>query len=547
MVQDDDTVAALAYAQQFDLNEANTSDTSRHAAAVLRSTQPEKLELPVELLTVVCTNLLVPPRVLSKLQHPSSPDDDDEPSNLDASDILIAQRFLKHVPSLLELAHAAASISPTSNGAREPGWQAPCVMTLARYSSPSLALSQQHRELAIAAIKAVVSRSDESQVAHELLSKHLPRLFKAHPKLNPQTGRAALTVPGGDQAVLNWYEQSEGQAHSWRTEPWLDGVVEYTITSTPTNEIERSWPLLLPPLLAYLDDYDAYYKKCGVRLLTKLLDKVDGSLLTRTGVGAIFEKSLQACIMNLSSPCSPQLVLDSVSATLQLIDLLYPPLANSTGAHSLTESRFDALCTLFDVSVLHVWSFKGGATSFEQVAAQVLVQLVDRLGLLSVRFLDIVGPKLVQTLISTSELVQVGTKSFSTSLQNDGGAPDDESDPTTTTTRLTNLIKQCCLALVKQIEVLNECQDRLERFEARIMVGVAKAWTNIFIDGLKGRSQQGREQDRPSELSQRDEDDWEEVKSSLLSIVKVLKRVGLNKYAQRLSEVDAEAFRPLIA
>lgn len=55
-----------------------------------------------------------------------------------------------------------------------------------------------------------------------------------------------------------------------------------------TQEIENLWPLLLPPLLAYLDDYDVGNKLIGTTILSALLRKVDSSLLKRTGVGLIF-------------------------------------------------------------------------------------------------------------------------------------------------------------------------------------------------------------------------------------------------------------------
>lgn len=56
------------------------------------------------------------------------------------------------------------------------------------------------------------------------------------------------------------------------------------------NEMEDSWPLLLPPLLAYLDDHDASKKIVGTSILQTLLERVDSGLLVRTGVGKVFEQ-----------------------------------------------------------------------------------------------------------------------------------------------------------------------------------------------------------------------------------------------------------------
>ncbi|KAK4047725.1 hypothetical protein OIV83_005233 [Microbotryomycetes sp. JL201] len=438
MVSHDAWLEAVAYLRQFDPGTARTSETELHASILAEETdmhqQPASIQLPMEILTMLCSTLLVPPEAIVRIQNEG----------------------------------------------------------------------EQH-DLSATTIRGIVSGRDEAALAYHLLSQHLPRFFKAHPRLNARSGRAALRVPGGDKAVLDWFERDEGQL-TWRTEPWFDGVVEWAINATPTNEIERSWPLLLPPLLAYLDDYDAQNKLCGVSLLVKLLEKVDGNLLKRTGVGALFEKSIQASITSLSSNCSPQLVLTSVAAAIHLIDLMHPTLSNASGAASLTQVRFDALCTLFDVSVLHIWSFKGGATTFELVAAQVLVKLIPQLDVMSARFLDVVIPKLAQTLVSTSEIVQLGQSDNSTRETN--GDVDHS-------TRVVQLIEQLCLALATQIGVLHNDPDRLERFEARIVVSVAKAWANIVVE------------DRGSGTTT-------EIKRSLCGT-----------YLARLEKVDARTFRPL--
>lgn len=117
---------------------------------------------------------------------------------------------------------------------------------------------------------------------------------------------------GGDSGIQHWYEESEDDATSWRRQPGLGAVVELVINALQVShrlalfrwacclsadlalvqpgEIEDLWPLLLPPLLAYLDDYDAKNKLVGLSLLDALLAKVDASLLRRTGVGKVFEK-----------------------------------------------------------------------------------------------------------------------------------------------------------------------------------------------------------------------------------------------------------------
>jgi len=65
-------------------------------------------------------------------------------------------------------------------------------------------------------------------------------------------------------------------------------------------EVEDLWPFLLPPVLTFLDDFEAKNKLAGVSILDALLNKADESLLRRTGVGKVFEK-----VRSSSSSFSP--------------------------------------------------------------------------------------------------------------------------------------------------------------------------------------------------------------------------------------------------
>lgn len=70
-----------------------------------------------------------------------------------------------------------------------------------------------------------------------------------------------------------------------------------------TKELEAEWPLVLPPLLSFLDDYSAPNKLAGNAILDELLERVEPSLLVRTGVGKVFEKvsQVQASVAILAS------------------------------------------------------------------------------------------------------------------------------------------------------------------------------------------------------------------------------------------------------
>jgi hypothetical protein len=60
------------------------------------------------------------------------------------------------------------------------------------------------------------------------------------------------------------------------------------LTSTmQANTYESVWHLILPPVMTFLDDFQASYKLQGVRLVSDLLSRVPPELLKRTGVDGL--------------------------------------------------------------------------------------------------------------------------------------------------------------------------------------------------------------------------------------------------------------------
>ncbi|KAK4056858.1 hypothetical protein OIO90_002108 [Microbotryomycetes sp. JL221] len=276
----------MEHVQQFSFETTEPATTLE-----LANTLDNSSTLPAEIIDLLCT-LLNPPKAC--LKHGMDQEEgQDEPS--EAEDLVEKERFVRHVPSLIALtraiAHHMSRLGGPPNIDDRLEWQAKVVMTFARYTGPVPRVDNQSAQSAEEILHLLVPTQDEPLVVRYMLSKTFPPLFKAHPKLNPATGRAVSRPAGGDHAILDWFEQSPGeQIKSWRNEPWFDTVVAWALSSIQIQAVEQSWPLLLPPLLTYLDDYDANHKLSGVALLSILLDKVDASLLRRTGVGAIFDK-----------------------------------------------------------------------------------------------------------------------------------------------------------------------------------------------------------------------------------------------------------------
>lgn len=108
--------------------------------------------------------------------------------------------------------------------------------------------------------------------------------------------------------MSDWYEESE-ELETWRKAMGMSNVIYTVVLSLEVyhhsyrfrsacktdrlwwlqkQEIEEWWHLILPPLLTFLDDFDARNKLTGTYILSTLLAKVDANLLRRTGVGLIF-------------------------------------------------------------------------------------------------------------------------------------------------------------------------------------------------------------------------------------------------------------------
>lgn len=59
------------------------------------------------------------------------------------------------------------------------------------------------------------------------------------------------------------------------------------LTVAQGRTIERSWHMFVPPIMTYLDDYQAAYKLKGVDLVLHLLKNTPAHLLHRTGMDVL--------------------------------------------------------------------------------------------------------------------------------------------------------------------------------------------------------------------------------------------------------------------
>ncbi|BGP32019.1 hypothetical protein JCM10296v2_003798 [Rhodotorula toruloides] len=379
---------------------------------------------------------------------------DDE--DLDAVATLAKERFLRNLHPLSRLALSLSTrlAKPSEPATRdELDIRAKLVLSFGRFTKQSTVLTEPSASLLCDELLSQPPFIRLPLLRH-ILSVSLPPFFKPHPNLNPSTGRVLSRPLGGDSGIQHWYEESEDDATSWRRQPGLGSVVELVINVLQPGEIEDLWPVLLPPLLAYLDDYDAKDKLVGLSLLNALLTKIDASLLRRTGVGKVFEKCLDLCFSALSDPLTTDLLERAHPVALKLLNLQYPPFNPARPSDKDDPARFTALCSLLASSVIKAWEFRGGTVEVETVSCRALPPLLDAVGSGTIRYLQILVPHLADLLATIATAGGDGTWTLET----------------------VELMSEAGKALSS---VIRNGKLRIKRWEGRIGGAVAQCWIGM--------------------------------------------------------------------
>lgn len=94
-------------------------------------------------------------------------------------------------------------------------------------------------------------------------------------------------------------------------------LLTWSVSSLNETLAEQNWPLLLPPILALLDDTEIPFKVLGCKLLAQLLSFTSPTLLKRTGLGDVFHDAIEPCLSYL-----PGLTPEDDSITL--LNAAYP-------------------------------------------------------------------------------------------------------------------------------------------------------------------------------------------------------------------------------
>ncbi|KAF8909392.1 hypothetical protein CPB84DRAFT_1766025 [Gymnopilus junonius] len=226
-----------------------------------------------------------------------------------------------------------------------------------------------------------------------VLTHNLKPIFNSspHPLLHLGTGRRLPRPAGGPMGMHDYYE---GQL--WKQYPGIDKVVLWCVQSIEGDAYESLWHLVIPPIMAFLDDFEARYKLHGIAIVQEMLRHVPKDLVKRTGVDGLLKQSFRACMSHLQSPETPLLLKKSIVASISLT-LLTTSVSIGTKPSS---SRFDELSSLLGEGIISgIWLYADDKPEVVKATFDALPPLLSALSIGCVRFFKALIPQLTHVLI----------------------------------------------------------------------------------------------------------------------------------------------------
>lgn len=150
--------------------------------------------------------------------------------------------------------------------------------------------------------------------------------------------------------------------------------------------MQANWPLIIPPLLALIDDSSIKYKVKGCNFLAIFLQKCSSLLLERTGLGGIFETAVLPCLLSLPS-------LTEEAESLQMLKAAYPVLISLAlvrfpgKKHQV--ARIKALDKILRNGILKGYALAGEHVKLAELLVNEMTVLVNELGIESVKHLKV--------------------------------------------------------------------------------------------------------------------------------------------------------------
>ncbi|KAG8837691.1 hypothetical protein FRC18_008471 [Serendipita sp. 400] len=204
-------------------------------------------------------------------------------------------------------------------------------------------------------------------------------------QINPETATKVTRTAQLEPFYRDYDEDA------WKEDPGLVDIVLWCLSSMKQSDWEVLWPLVIPPILAYMSDWEAIHRLSGIALARKLLEGAPKDLIRRSGIDQLMRSSLDTSLQRYSDSLSPALF---KNATMAMLDLIFKTTQPGSS------ERFDRLFALLgDNMIGGAWSFGYRMPLLIQTTYEVLPLILEPLGLASVRFLKGMIPQLLHTLV----------------------------------------------------------------------------------------------------------------------------------------------------
>ncbi|KAL8764706.1 MAG: hypothetical protein Q9209_007917 [Squamulea sp. 1 TL-2023] len=229
----------------------------------------------------------------------------------------------------------------------------------------------------------------------DLLLDHVKPLFlKSKPSILTDQGRKAMApLPGN--AVPSDLESGN---KPWKFQsPHIITIFQWVLQQLDIAMVEEHWPLIIPPLLTILDDVSIPYKIRGCQLLKLLLKVAPASLLERSGLGEVFHDTLMPYLLFLPSLTPEEESIPILNATY---DTLLSLTSVQYGIPQSRPSKIKTLDAIFRYGILKGYTHAGEKVRIAEVLLKKSTDLVNAMGIYSVKHLKDLLPIISTTLIA---------------------------------------------------------------------------------------------------------------------------------------------------
>jgi hypothetical protein len=271
-----------------------------------------------------------------------------------------------------------------------------------------------------AAIEAARAHRNNGELASDLVRHFLkltirPLFVKASPRNVTDQGRKGTTPLLPPKFSLQSPDDSVTRPWKYAQDASALDLLRWVVSRLHPKLTEEVWPLIVPPVLTLIDDWEVKYKQIGIALLKDLLEKTPPALLARTGLSEVFEEALMPCLTYLPTLSTPEESVAMLSITyatlLVLTQKRYPntALPSSSDRPALLEQQqpqpqtFSAQRTKMLDTIIRKGIIYGYTTASEYPTIVTtlytnLSLILEELGIDSVKHIKYVLPMLTQSL-----------------------------------------------------------------------------------------------------------------------------------------------------